>query len=195
MPRMTERDKRALLLLAPAVLISLAVYFWPAQEAGVVAPRMTVTRAEGRLTQVRQRVADAPGRIEAAGKLEKELEQREKSLITAQTLPQAQAQLLQIVRRVATAQQPPLVFRTSDFSPARELDGQYGVVTITLSMEAGIEQIVNFLADIGNQPESLGTAEITLGTANPKSKTIATRIAVQGLVDRKLIPVRKEARF
>ena len=64
-----------------------------------------------------------------------------------------------------------------------------------MSFEAGIEQLVNLLADLGAQPELLATSEIRIGQANGAQKLIPVRLTVSGIVPRKLIPEKKGLSF
>jgi hypothetical protein len=186
---LTPRDRRALAILGGCAAFSLAVYFWPESGGGAAAGAVqTVPQAEKRLLRLRQLAAAAPGREETVRKLGEELARREQAIIAAATQAQAQAQLLQIVRRVAKGQEPPLELRATEFGPVRPYGPHYGEVSITLTLDCGIEQIVNFLADIGNQPEALATIDVQLGQARDRTKTVAARIAVSALAPRPLVP-------
>jgi hypothetical protein len=63
-------------------------------------------------------------------------------------------------------------------------------------MDCGIEQIVNFLAELANQPEYLRTSDLQLNYAqNPKNKLIPARITVSALVPKDLVPEKQENAF
>ena len=72
-----------------------------------------------------------------------ELAAREKGVIQADTLAQAQAQLVQIVRRLTNAQRPPIEIRSVEIGQARLLGEQYGEIWVPMSFECRIEQLVN----------------------------------------------------
>jgi hypothetical protein len=67
----------------------------------------------------------------------------------------------------------------------------YGEVSVTISAECGIEQILNFMADLSNQPELVSTTSVQLGQAHAKKKTLPVRMTISGLVPKKLAPAKK----
>lgn len=187
----TERDRRALVLLSVFAVIAIAVRFWPEGGGTVVGATHSVPQAEKRLLRVRQMAGAVPGREDALKKLADELTAREKTIIQAETPARAQEQILQIVRRVARLQQPPLEFRSTELGQPKPFGEHYAEISLTLSADCGIEQIVNFLADLANQPEYIATRDITLGAVASKQKLVPTRIAIYALASRNLIPAKK----
>jgi hypothetical protein len=187
---LSDRDRKLLALWA--VIVILAVYFWPSSDdTGTVGAVQSVELTERRLARLRRLAAAEPGRREILKQVSDELVKREKGLIQAETAPQAQAQLLQVVRRVAQAQQPALVFKGTEFAPPRPLGKSYGEVVMTISMDAGIEQVINFLADIGNQPELISVSELQFTQVNGKQKLVPVRVTFTGIVPRRLAPEKK----
>jgi hypothetical protein len=150
-----------------------------------------VPQAEKRLKSLRRLAGAVPAREEIDRRFSGELAKREKGLITADTTAQAQAQLLQVVRKVGQAQTPPLQVSGSEFSPVKPFGNAYGEVTVTISAECGIEQILNFMADLANQKELIATSSLQLGQAHPKKKTLPMRLTISGLVSKKLVPDKK----
>jgi hypothetical protein len=65
-------------------------------------------------------------------------------------------------------------------------------VVVTVTADCGIEQIVNFVADLSNQKELLAVTSLQLGAAHPKKKTLPVRIAVSGLTVKRLAPAHKQ---
>ncbi len=190
MKPLSDRDKKLLALWA--VIVIFAVYFWPASDdAGTVGAVQSVELTEKRIAKLRRLAAAEPGRREILKQVSDELVKREKGLIQAETAPQAQAQLLQVVRRVAQVQQPALVFKGTEFAPPRPLGKSYGEVVMTISMDAGIEQVINFLADIGNQPELISVSELQFTQVNGKQKLVPVRVTFTGVVPRRLVPEKK----
>jgi hypothetical protein len=190
-----QRDKRALLLLGVAAVVAAVVQFWPAGNGGakIIAPPDEVAAAEKRLERMRQLAATVPGKEEVLKKVAAELAAREKGLIQADTAAQAQAQLLQILRRVGKAQPQPVDVRGNEMGPVRSFGDAYGEVTVTVSMDCRIEQLVNLLADITAQPELIATHEIRIGAAQGREKVVPVRLTVSGLVPKKLVPQKKGA--
>jgi hypothetical protein len=190
-----ERDKRALKALGVAVgilgVVFSAIWYWPQSSPESSGAATTVPQAEKRLKSLRRLVAAVPAREEIDRHFEAELAKREKGLINAETPAQAQAQLLQIVRRVAQSQSPALPVSGSEFSPVRQFGSTYGEVTVTITAECGIEQVLNFMADLSNQPELIATSSLQLGQAHPKKKTMPVRMTISGLVPKQLAPAKK----
>ena len=195
MIEMGERDKRALKALGVAIgifgVVFAVIWFWPQPSPENLGASGTVPQAEKRLKSLRKLVAAVPAREAIDRRFGAELAGREKGLINAETPAQAQAQLLQIVRRIAQSQTPPLQVSGSEFSPVRQFGGAYGEVTVTIAAECGIEQMLNFMADLSNQPELVATSSLQMGQANPKKKTLPVRMTISGLVPKRLAPERK----
>lgn len=194
---LSSRDRRALLLLGAASAFSLAVWRWPESTgtASKAATAADVPLAEKRLARLRQLAATVPAREEALKQALADLSRREKGIVQADTAAQAQAQVLQVVRRLARAQAPPLELAGVEMGPARPLGDDYGEVLVSVAFSARIDQLVNLLADITAQPELLATEELRLGGAGNKQKTMTVRLTVSGLVPRKLIPEKRGFAF
>ena len=120
-----------------------------------------------------------------------ELAQREKGLIPGDTAEQAQAQLLQIVKRVAQQQTPLLDLGQVELGRPRAFGSAYAQVSVSITLMCRIEELVNFLATLSAQPELTATEEIRFGTSHPKQKTMPVRLTVSGLVARRLVPERR----
>jgi hypothetical protein len=193
---LTGRDKKALIALGVAVALIVALKFWLDRRTAVVeAPRpvMSIPLAEKRLARVRQLAAIAPAREQALKKANAELATREKGILKAATAAQAQERLLQIVRRVATSQNPPVEIKGSELGTARAISPDYGETTVSISFECHMEQLVSLLADFTAQPEILSPAELRMNMGNQKQKTVMVRLTVAGVVPRALVPERKAA--
>ncbi|MCX6598444.1 MAG: GspMb/PilO family protein [Acidobacteria bacterium] len=183
MMTLTERDRRALMALGVAVILSLALYFWPAPTIETVGPTVNDAQSAAvRLDKVRQEAAMAPVRQQQLQETKAALARLEKGLIAGDSLPQAQAQMVQIVRRIARAQVPPLALGSTDFGPTRPFNGPYGQVLLTVTAECQVDQLVNFLSDVAAQPELVAVEEIHVATANAKQKLIPVRLVLAGLI-------------
>jgi len=190
----TGRDKRALGMLAGALV--LALIYWiatrsPSTAANVAAPVDTVERAEKRLSTLRTALATVDGKEAVMKQAAAELADREKGLLPGDTANQAQAQLLQIINRVAKQQTPPIDIRQAEFSQPRAFGDAYGLVTVAVSLDCRTDELVNLVAGLSQQPELIATEEIRASGANTKSKSMSTRLAVSGIVPRKLVPEKK----
>lgn len=192
--KISERDRRALMMLGAAVPVLLLAYLWSGrqEEAEAVKPAVSVPQAELRLNRMRRIAAGLSGRAETRKSVAAVLEAREKGIIRAATAAQAQAEALNIVRRVLKTQQPPIQARASEMGKPVRLSDHYAEVSVSISMECGIEQVVNLLADLSNQPELISTREIQLGNANNKEKMVPVRLTVAAIIDPKLVPAKKE---
>ena len=146
--KLTTRDRRALLALGAVVSSFLSSRWWfrrgeaPSTPSPIRwhPPRGAGTGEAGGLGAAGQ--GSRPG-----GGFAGELAEREKGVIQAETLPQAQAQLMQVVRRIPAAQAPPIEIRSVEVGQARPLGDDYGEISVPMSFECRIEQLVNLLAD------------------------------------------------
>ncbi|WP_321475902.1 type II secretion system protein GspM [uncultured Paludibaculum sp.] len=191
MKQLSSREKQALILWPIGVAVILAIYYWPAPNTGVIGVVNSVQADEKRVTKLRRLSAAEPSRQEVLKKVSAELGRREKGLIQADSAPLAQAQLLQIVRRVAQLQPQALLFKSTEFAAPRPFGNAYGEVVMTVNLECGIEQVVNLLADISNQPELISVADVQFSQVLNKQKVVPVRITFTGIVPRKLVPEKK----
>src|SRR5579872_3587536 len=148
------RDRRALAWLAVSALLGLVIHFWPANEstAAVVAPvGDPVALAETRLARLREAAATVPAKETVFKKVSADLAAREKGIITADTAAQAQAQVIQIVRRLGAAENPPVEIRSTELNPIRPFGDAYGEASVAVSVECRIDQLVNILASLEAQ--------------------------------------------
>jgi hypothetical protein len=189
-----QRDKRALVVLGAALV--LAFVYWiagssPSSSAKAVVPVESVERLEKGLANLRIRAAALPAQEALLKQANAELAEREKGLLSGDTADQAQAQLLQVIRRVAKAQVPPLEIRQVELGQPRSYGNAYGQVTVSVTIECRIEDLVNLLATLSAQPETTATEEIRFGLANPKLKIMPVRLTVSGIVPQRLAPPKK----
>jgi len=105
---------------------------------------------------------------------------REAGLLKADTDQQAQVALLDLVQNTARVNQ--VEIRGSQEFREKVLDDDYGEVSVTVAFTCGMEQLVNLLAAIGNQPEILATNEIHISGGNDKNKNVQVRMVVSAAV-------------
>lgn len=193
--KLGKRDQRALLILAGAVVVILVLHFWMSGKEQVEAARTveSIPLAEKRLEKLRKLGATLPAKEKGSQAVLAALERREKGMIQAETAPQAQAQILQIFRRIATAQTPPIDLKTVEMGQVRPLGQDYGEISVPVTFECRIEQLVNLLADLTAQPEALATRDLRISVANAKEKVMNVRLTVSGLAPRRLVPEQKGA--
>jgi hypothetical protein len=185
-----QRDKRALMVLGAVVV--LALIYWLAGSSSssvkVTAPVESIDRVEKGLANLRVRAAQLPAKEVVLKQANAELAEREKGLISGDTADQAQAQLLQVLRRVAKAQTPPLEVRQVELGQPRSYGNAYGQVTVSLTVDCRIDELINLLATLSAQPETIATDEIRFGMAHPKQKIMPVRLTVSGIVAQRLAP-------
>ena len=189
-----DRDKRALIILGVAA--GLMLIYWIASSsssAGTakVAAVESVDRSEKRIAALRNAMATLDGKQSVLKKASAELAEREKGLIPGDTPEQAQAQLLQIMRRVVKAQAPPLEMRQTELAQPKSYGDAYARVTVSVVIDCRIDELVNLLASLSAQPELIATDEIRCNAANAKTKVMPVRVTVSGLVPHKLLPEKK----
>lgn len=193
----SDRDRRALLILGPAVVL-FGLFYWYSNytpSSGVNGskdvPGESVVGAEKRLANLRKEAATLPGKEAVLKQVSSELAVREKGLLSGDTAEQAQAQLLQVIKRVAMLQTPPLETGQVELGRAKSFGADYGQVSVSITVTCRIDELVNFLAALSAQPELVATEEIRFGTSNPRQKTMPIRLTITGLVARRLIPKQK----
>ncbi len=184
-------DRRTLLVLAGGVAAVLFLRFvvMADKQPETVAVNDSVPLALQRLAKLREAAATVPGKEKALKQAQAELATREKGMIQAETAPQAQTQLLEIIRRAGKDEG--IDVRGAEEMKILPLADDYGEAVVAVSFTCRIEQFVNFMADLANRPELIATNGVRVATANPKEKTISVRLALSGIVPRKLVPVRK----
>jgi hypothetical protein len=188
------RDRKSILFVVAAVLLVavLARYgvFSGSDTAPTVAAVDSVPVAEKRLELLRKKAATAPGREQALAKVKAELQEREKGIVLAATSEEARAHLLETLHGTASANG--FDARGANILPQpKPLGKDYGQVSVGQDFTCGIDQLVNFLAALANQPEILATESIYIGARGDKNKSVQVRLTLSGVVPRKLVPEKK----
>jgi hypothetical protein len=187
---LSPRNQRALVILCVAVLVMLGYrMFFTGSTEVTVGGIDSVPLAERRLNSLRQIVVKLPAKEAELKQVESELAVREKAIIIAGTKDQAQARLLEIARRVASADG--IEIRGGDFQTPKTFGDAYGEVFAGVTFTCRIEQFVNFFADLSREPDLLAPSELTMQTADQKAKTLNVRMVLSGVVPRKLVPEKK----
>lgn len=197
---LTDRDKRALIILGIAVVL-FAVFSLVKQRSaasdvvGGVDPNdpQAVEIALKRLEVARRQAATTPKRTEVLNNLNAELKKREKGLIEGDTAAQAVAQLLTVARRVARNQPTPMSLVPAETGSVQALGEQYGQAFLSVQTTCQIEQLVNFLAELTTQPELITTNNLQVNAAQGNKKLLSVRIGLTAVVPRRLVP-KNEAR-
>lgn len=196
--KISGRERRLLVVWGAAMLLG-GIYYWfsnstsSSNSGGGKAnvPVDSLDRTQKRLAALRKQAATLPGKQAVLKQVSRELAEREKNLVSGDTAEQAQAQLLQIVKRVALQQTPPLEVGQVELARPRTFGSAYGQVSLSITTTCRIEQLVNFLAALSAQPELVATEGIRFGASQPKQKTMPIRLTVSGLVAKRLVPKEK----
>jgi hypothetical protein len=187
--------RRTLAWTVVSGVISLIWTYWPASSQPAVAlagSADSVATAEKQLDKLREAAATVPQKQEIFKQVSGDLALREKGILTADTAQQAQAQIVQILRKLAHDENPPVEFRSQAIGPVRAF-GDYGQVFVTVQIDCGIDQLVNILVGLAARPELIASNELRITSSNAKEKTIGVQLVVIGVVPRKLIPGKKGA--
>ena len=187
---LSVRDQRALALLGAGLLTVLVLRFgvFSDRQITVVAANDSIPLAEKRLAHLRRLAATVPARVVLVKNVTAEAARREKGVIQAPTAQQAQAHLLETIRRVGKSEH--IDVRGGEFPELRPLGNDYGEASVSVNFECRIEDLVNFLAALTKEPELLATNEVRIAAANNKDKTLGVRLTLAGVVPRNLVPVR-----
>ena len=187
---LAERDRRALKILATAIgaaALYLGYDYLPSSATTpATAATETVDMTEQRLARLRDIAASAAAKQDILKAVTNELAQRETGLVRAESVQQAEAQIVTRVREVLGAEAIDL--RSTDFAAVQPLGDAYGLAPATVQFECRVEQLVNVLATLATQPELIATRDLQISSANPKDKTVRVRLTVAAVVPRTLVP-------
>jgi len=186
-----EKRERNLLIVAGVLATLLVLRMGLGSSGPEVAEAATesVDMAEQKLAKLRQLAATVPGKETLLKQANAELANRESGVIQAETAAQAQGQLLQVIRNIGKAEN--IDARGGEFGPVRPLGSDYGEVSVSVSFECAIEQLVNFLAAVTSEKALLATSEIRISPSKPKEKLLNVRLTLSGVIPRKLVPEQK----
>jgi hypothetical protein len=67
------------------------------------------------------------------------------------------------------------------------------VTSVAVQIECRIDQLVNLLAALQAVPELVATSDLRVLSSNAKEKTVAVRLAVSGVVPRRLVAEKSQA--
>jgi hypothetical protein len=174
-------------------VLTLIGSYWESSSPATVAVAATdsVAVAEKQLAKLRAAAATVPQKQEILKQVSGDLAVREKGIINADTAQQAQAQMIQILRKLGHDENPPVELRTQEVGAVRPLGDIYGEVLVSVQVECGIDQLVNILVGLAARPELIASNELRVTSSNAKNKTIGVRLTVSGVVPRKLVPGKK----
>ncbi len=194
---LSARDQKLLGLW----VVLMALGYWFLRSDGLSLPlpssakRETVDMAEQRLARLKDIAATAPAKQEILKKVNAELATREQSLIRAETVPQAQAQMITALREVLSLETPILDIRSTDMLPVEPFGDatsgvSYGITPVRFQFECRMAQLVNVLAGLAARPQLIGTRDFQILASNPKEKTVRVSLTIVGVVPKELVPAK-----
>jgi hypothetical protein len=187
---LTRRDRRALFVLLLVVVALGCLWIASVRDNPRTEGRLAPSAREQLLTTLANRrnaAKTVPQKEEVLGQLVKELALREARFLQADTAAQAQAQLLQILKNLASQQRPPLEISKIELHSPQLVSQAYGEVSVSITIECTIDELLNLIADLSGSLEIVATDEIALDAANKNLKTIQVRLTTTGLVHLTLI--------
>ena len=188
--KLSPREQRLVVLAGVALALMIV---WRIRNAGPSAAAEAsideIPFAEKHLVRLRHQAVTVPFKEAVAAQASAKVAAKEKGILQAETPDQAQAQLLQIVRRLGRNEK--IDARGGEIGPVRPLGEEYGEVSVAVTFECGIEQFLNLLASLAAENVLLATNDIQITSANAKAKTLTVRLSLAGVVPRRLVPERK----
>jgi Tfp pilus assembly protein PilO len=186
-----SRKQLAIMVLGLALLVVRVVTLLRDNSpAPVVASADSIPIVEHRLERLRQLAATVPGKEVVLKQAQAELRTREAGILKADTAAQAGAQLLDVIRRVGMANGID-VRGAEEVNRIKPLANDYGEVSVAVNFTCGIEQLVNFLAALADEPQILATNEINISGGNDKNKNVQVRLSLSGVAPKKLVPEKR----
>jgi hypothetical protein len=156
----------------------------------VVASHDTIPMAKQRLEILRRKAATVPGKETVLKQALAELAEREKGIVQADTAEQARAHLMDVLHKAAVANGFDST-GAAQLPEPKALGKDYGQVSVGQNFTCGIDQLVNFLSAIANEPEILATDTILVTPVRNKNKDIMVRLTFSGVIPKKLVPEKK----
>ncbi|MEO5923489.1 MAG: type II secretion system protein GspM [Bryobacteraceae bacterium] len=193
----SARDQK--LLGVWVVLVALGYWFYLRPDSGgpsvipAAATADSVSMAETRLAKLRDIAATAPAKQEILKKVSEEVAGREQSLIRAETVPQAEAQMIAALRELMGLESPSIEIRSQEMLTVEPFGGDgsgpsYGLAPVRVTFECRMAQLVNVLAGLAARPQLMGTRDFQITASNPKEKTVRVSLTIVGVVPKELVP-------
>lgn len=190
----SARDQK--LLAVWVVVVGAAAWYFLRPDSGPVsilpasASVESVDMAEQRLERLRNIAATAPAKQDVLKGVAAELAAREQGLIRAETVQQAQAQMLSVMRELVGLEA--LEIRSMEFAAVEPFGDGYGLAPVRVQFECRMAQLVNILAGLAARPELMATRDFQILASNPKEKTVRVTLSVVGVVPKSLVPEKKK---
>jgi Tfp pilus assembly protein PilO len=180
---MSQRDRRALIMLGIAVVLFLVLQlnmFAPSAASGSAASDAALDALEQRLQLAQIQARQRPLTEAELSAAQRRLERVESRLLESADPALAQAEMRSLVGQLLDAEGIPL--RSSRFSPVKIEQDRYAQVPLVVEFTCGIEQMVNLMAEIANSSRLLATRDIRIRPDKPEVKSIAVTMTVAGFL-------------
>lgn len=178
---LSERDRRALMLLVPAVGLILLIRFLLPLWDNVSDSSGQIAVLEKTLMKYRRASESVPKHETSAASLAAALADSEKGLLPGATPSLQSAELQQLVRDIATS--AGITLRSVDFAQPKNLSEDYVVHGVNTQFVAGIDQVVALLNALQSAPRILAVDQIRLTAVNtPASASAASKKQVAAYI-------------
>ena len=176
---LSQRDRRALMLLGGALVLFLVLQFgsWLPSSGGTESGE-SIEAAEQRFQVARARARQKPlvdAEFGAASQVESQMEQR---LLAAQTAALAQAEMRELVGNLLAGEQ--ITMQSTQFGAVRLEGDAFAQVPLVVNFNCGIEKFVNLMAAIANAPRTLSTRQIRISPEQGETKAVRVQLTVAG---------------
>ncbi len=187
MERLSERDKKALVMLgiAMAAVAVLQFGFPASQGSGEAAATASIPASERRLQRLQEIARQRPRAAAEAQAAARALAETERGLLKAATPALASAEMQQIMQELLRAQG--VSMQSSEFGAAKPAGEHYAQVPLTVGFTCGIDQWINLMSAIRNAPQVLSTLDLRIVPGDPKNKLIQVRMVVAGYIPAALL--------
>jgi Tfp pilus assembly protein PilO len=178
---MSQRDKRAVLIVAAAAALFAALEFgvlplWDTMQA----EREGLEVREQTFLKFREAVASRAEREAAKALLESRLREAEAGLLPGETPAIASAELRTRVQQLAAAHG--MEVPSIQFLPERPLGEEYVQVPLGIQLKGRIDGLVGFLQDCGTGPTTLRVLVLNVQGASDPEKILTVGVTVAGIL-------------
>jgi Tfp pilus assembly protein PilO len=182
MAAMSQRDRRALILLgvALALFLVLQLDMFKPSSAGPAASDAALDALEQRLQLAQVQARQRPLTEAELNAAQKRLDKVESRLLESADSALAQAEMRSLVGQLLDGEGIPL--RASRFGAVKLEQDRYVQVPLVVEFTCGIEQMVNLMAAAANSSMLLATRDIRIRPDKAEVKSIAVTMTIAGFL-------------
>lgn len=192
---MSDRDRRALMLLGGAVvLFALLQFDLILPSGGSAMTTAPVAAVEEQLLTAQVAARQRPLTNAELNAASTTLENAEKRLLSSETAALASAEMREIVGKILEAEG--IKMDSSQFGRAALEGEHYTQVPLVVRFNCAIEQVVNLMAAIANAGPLLTTRQVRISPSKSETKTVSVQMTIAGYLPASRTPelVKKESR-